>query len=189
MRVSIFTAGDSIPESGLLLIRHGPKRERIHPLEQTPLSEKGIAQVIQFAESWDGPTPSRVLTSPIDRCTQTASLIAETNSWAREVQESRLLGDPGPFVIDSQEVSRQLKGMDDDAAMNFFREHIEGEPKAGMASLADGSRALLAEVADGVGIGLVLAVSHDVIISALAAHLSILDYGWPDPLCGLTIRF
>ena len=175
--------------SGVILIRHGPKRERLHPLEQTPLSEEGIAQVTEFAKSWDGPVPSRILSSPIDRCMQTASLINGTDSWGLEVQVSRLLGNPGAFVMDSRVVSRQLKGLDDDGAMRFFREHIEGKQKEGMASLADGSKALLAAFAEGSVEGLVLAVSHDVIISALAAHLSIRDYGWPDPLCGLTIRF
>lgn len=189
MRVSSFASGDAIPNDGLLLIRHGPKKKRIHPLEQTPLSENGIEQVLQFAEAWDGPIPSRVFTSPIDRCVHTASIIIETNHWKQGLQESRLLGDPGPFVIDSKVVSRQLEGLDDDDAMGFFRDHIDGAAKPGMASLADGAAKLLKELIGTHTDGLVLAVSHDVIISALAAHLGIHDEGWPEPLCGLTIRF
>lgn len=189
MKVSSYSKGDSIPNGGILLIRHGPKRKRIHPLEQTPLSENGIKQVIQFAKAWDGPIPSRVLTSPIDRCAQTASIIIETNDWKQGVQHSRLLGDPGPFVIDSEVVSGQLKGMDEHRTMGFFREHIDGAIKPGMASLAEGSVVLLEELVSTHRDGLVLAVSHDVIISALAAHLGINDKEWPEPLCGIAIRF
>ena len=64
MRVSSFASGDAIPNDGLLLIRHGPKKKRIHPLEQTTLSEDGIRQVLQFAQAWDGPIPSRVAWGP-----------------------------------------------------------------------------------------------------------------------------
>ena len=39
------------------------------------------------------------------------------------MHESRLLGDPGPFVIDSKAVSDQLEGLDDQGTMDFFREH------------------------------------------------------------------
>ena len=189
MDVSPFTPGDTIPNDGLLLIRHGPKKKRIHPLEQTPLSGNGIKQVQQFADAWDGPVPGRVFTRPINRCVQTASIIIQTNHWMQAVQESRLLGDPGPFVIDSKVVSRQLEGLDDDGVMGFFREHIDGIAKPGMALLADGSAALLKELVGSHTQGLVLAVSHDVIISALAAYLGLQDGGWPEPLCGLVIRF
>ena len=189
MIVSQFTVGDAIPNDGLLLIRHGPKKKRNHPLEQTNLSEDGFRQVLEFAEAWDGPIPSSVFTSPIHRCLQTASIIIQTNHWEQAVHESRLLGDPGPFVIDSKVVSHQLEGLDDDGTTGFFREHIEGAAKPGMASIAEGSAALLEEVLGTQTDGLVLAISHDVIISALAAHLGIDDYGWPDPLCGLVIRF
>lgn len=189
MNVSHYTPGDAIPNEGLLLIRHGPKKKRIHPLEQTTLSEGGIQQVLQFAEAWDGPIPCRVLTSPIERCVQTASIIAQTNQWEQAVHESRLLGDPGPFVIDSKAVSDQLEGLDDHGTMDFFREHINGTAKPGMASLADGSSALLKELVESHTEGLVLAVSHDVVISALAVHLGLNDGGWPEPLCGLVFRF
>ena len=188
MIVSHFTSGDSIPNEGLLLIRHGPKKKRIHPLEQTSLSVEGIRQVLQFAEAWDGPIPSRVLTSPIERCVQTASMIIQTNHWSQAVHESRLLGDPGPYVIDSKAVSDQLEGLDEHGTMDYFREHINGTTKPGMASLADGSAAILNELVGSHTEGLVLAVSHDVIISALAAHLGVCDGGWPEPLCGLFIR-
>lgn len=189
MNVSQFTSGDAIPNEGLLLIRHGPKKKRIHPLEQTTLSEDGIRQVLQFAQAWDGPIPSRVVTSPIERCVQTASIITQTNHWEQAVHESRLLGDPGPFVIDSKAVSDQLEGLDDQGTMDFFREHIHGTAKPGMASLAGGSSALLRELVESHTEGLVLAVSHDVIISALAAHLGLYDDEWPEPLCGLVIKF
>ena len=189
MNVSQFIFGDAIPNEGLLFIRHGPKKKRIHPLEQTTLSEDGIRQVLQFAEAWDGPIPCRVFTSPIDRCVQTASIIIQTNHWKQALHESRLLGDPGPFVLDSKVVSRQLEGLDDDGAMGFFREHIEGTDKAGMASLEDGSAGLLKELVGSRTEGLLLAVSHDVIIAALAAHLGIHYYEWPKPLCGIVIQF
>ena len=57
-----------------------------------------------------------------------------------------------------------------------------------MAPLADGSSALLKELVESRTEGLVLAVSHDVIIAALAAHLGLQDDEWPEPLCGLVIR-
>jgi len=189
MIVSQFTIGDAIPNNGLLLLRHGPKKKRNHLLEQTNLSEDGIRQVLEVAEAWDGPIPCRVLTSPIERCVLTASIIVQTNHWEQSVHESRLLGDPGPFVIDSKLVSRQLEGLDDDGAMNFFREHIEGTAKPGMASLGDGSAGLLKELVGSRTEGLLLAVSHDVIIAALAAHLGIHYDEWPKPLCGIVIQF
>ena len=189
MIVSQFTIGDSIPNKGLLLLRHGPKKKRNHPLEQTNLSEDGIRQVLEFAEAWDGPIPSIVFTSPIDRCLQTASIIIQTNHWEQAVHESRLLGNPGPFVVDSKVVSRQLEGLDDDGAMGFFREHIEGTDKPGMATLEEGSEALLKELVEPLTGGLVLAVSHDVIIAGVAAYLGVHDGVWPEPLCGLVIQF
>jgi broad specificity phosphatase PhoE len=97
MIVSQFTIGDSIPNKGLLLLRHGPKKKRNHPLEQTNLSEDGIRQVLEFAEAWDGPIPSSVFTSPIDRCLQTASIIIQTNHWEQAVHESRFEGRKPPI--------------------------------------------------------------------------------------------
>ena len=188
MIVNQFTIGDSIPNKGLLLLRHGPKKKRNHPLEQTNLSEDGIRQVLEFAEAWDGPIPSSVFTSPIDRCVQTASIIIQTNHWEQAVHESRMLGDPGPFVIDSEVVSRQLEGLDDDRTMGFFHEHIEGTDKPGMATLEEGSKALLKELVEPLTGGLVLAVSHDVIIAGVAAYLGVHDGEWPEPLCGLVIQ-
>ena len=179
---------DAIPNEGLLLIRHGPKKSGFIPWNKRP-SQKTEFDKCCSSPRRGWPHPQQGGHKSIERCVQTASIITQTNHWEQAVHESRLLGDPGPFVIDSKAVSDQLEGLDDQGTMDFFREHIHGTAKPGMASLAGGSSALLRELVESHTEGLVLAVSHDVIISALAAHLGLYDDEWPEPLCGLVIKF
>ena len=68
MNVSQFTSGDAIPNEGCSSFAMD-KEKADSSRNERPLRD-GIRQV-QFAQAWDGPIPSRVVTSPIERCVQT----------------------------------------------------------------------------------------------------------------------
>jgi len=185
---STFSIGDPIPITGILIIRHGPKVTRKHPLESTPLSKDGIMEVKNFANHWKGPIPNRVTSSPIDRCMDTASIINTDLDWNMQIEQNKLLGSHGAYIHNARAVGNQLSELNEYDTMQFFREHINGEEKEGMYSIEEGSKRLLTDLEKFCDFGLTLAVSHDVIISALGHYLGISCMKWPEPLEGLMIQ-
>ncbi len=86
----------------LILIRHA-ERPEIKDNEvglDVLLTEQGKQDTRAFAQGLDDPIVS-IKTSPIERCVQTAEIIAaETGYSVDKIEPSHLLGDPG-FIIEN----------------------------------------------------------------------------------------
>ncbi|WP_342630470.1 histidine phosphatase family protein [Marinobacter alkaliphilus] len=178
----------------LLIIRHAerPTIEDGTVGNELSLTSNGIHETKRLAKS----LPREILSiesSPIQRCIQTAELIAEHHELPlTSIGRSNLLGDPG-FIIDDAELAwtnwvergpeavneHLLKGIstwpgfrDLDEAVDQMRRSIE---------------ATLAESDDGIHVW----VTHDTIVATLASRLQktpLTLKEWPDYLGGLRIQ-
>lgn len=207
--------GDSLPRSGILVIRHGPREGGSFPSSDVRLTNRGRVECIDFGERWDSTPPLKILTSGIPRCIETATLIRQGAGWDVDVEVFPLLGSPGPFVTDmetvhllmemekerdGEKVKEMLKEKEKDMVkdmvkekekkmdLGFLRRHIAGEAIPGMRSRDEGIRLLVSACSGHVShSGVLLAISHDSIIAALLAHGGSDPDPWPEPLCGATL--
>lgn len=169
----------------LILLRHA-ERPEIAPTEvgnNVVLTEQGKRDTLEYAKAMSGEVVS-MMTSPIERCIETAEIIAKEKGFPSEnIERSHLLGNPG-FVIEDGKLAWQqwqTKGhdvvnqhllsanvalpgfVDFELAVNTFLEKIA-------TALADAPE------------GLHVWVTHDVMLATLASrslpcHLSLTD--WP----------
>src|SRR5574337_1233787 len=87
-----------------LLLRHGD-REQIPKGEfgnEILLNEKGKQRSLAFGEALKDSEVSRIFTSPIPRCIQTAELIAKGFGRELEIIQTKSLGDPGLHTADEK---------------------------------------------------------------------------------------
>jgi broad specificity phosphatase PhoE len=83
----------------------------------------------------------RLFASPVQRCVDTASLIAEGAGSDAEVTVSTMLGRPGTFVVDETEVDERLAVM---GLNKFAVEWAHGRiPAKVMAPISQGTQALM----------------------------------------------
>ena len=187
-QIRFYSPGDSIPLSGILLIRHGPREASIDALDSTPLSEFGVAKVEEFAREWLSATPAVIISSPVGRCIRTAEIIRDLKGWELDVIRNRILGAHGPFVVNSKLVSNQLSELDSDGARELFMSHMSGESIPGMRSVEEGANLLLQELVSSLDEGLCLAITHDVIIAAFSTAFGLNPNRLPEPLEGVIIE-
>lgn len=168
---------------GALLIRHS---DRFHiPQGQSGaavrLTDTGRARAQALGRQLSGP-PTWALSSPLDRCVDTATLIGATPV------HSAVLGAPGPFVLDP-DLGRDLFHGHDIGYV--VRGQISGETWGCMRPLAEGARLVHALLAEQVALqpGLGVAVSHDAIVMPYIAWATGHTFAddWLDPLDGLVV--
>ncbi|CAM4458445.1 histidine phosphatase family protein [Vibrio agarivorans] len=170
----------------LILIRHA-ERPEIAPNEvgnDVVLTEQGKQDTTQYAKSISGQVVS-MMTSPIERCIETAEIIAKENGFPFEqIERSRLLGNPG-FVIEDGKIAWQqwqTKGHD------VVNQHLLSATDAlpGFADFETAVNAFLNNIAtslaDEASEGLHVWVTHDVMLATLASrtlpnNLTLAD--WP----------
>ncbi len=184
----LFSPSHQLPDVGLLILRHGPRSGGKFPSEDVPLSPEGAESVRESALKWKNfPGPDGLLSSPLERCRETAEILNTVCDWDREIVESRLLGGHGAFVIDSRALGSQLSMLSDSKGRDLFISHMKGENVAGMRPLAEGSRLILDELYPASNTELVIAISHETIIAAVGAYLGDDPTNWPEPMCGLHV--
>jgi len=91
--------------SKLVIVRHAERPEILGGTvgNELTLTAKGIADTIAFSSSYHRPKVVSIRTSPVVRCVQTAQIIADTLSFPlSQIQQCKLLGDPGFFIEDSE---------------------------------------------------------------------------------------
>ena len=99
---------DTLPDTGILIIRHGPRVGSDIPLADAYLTEDGRVRCRKFGMMWNGRPPSMILVSPIPRCKETGKIIMDSAGWNIDIKDEPLLGDPGPFVIDTEQANFKL---------------------------------------------------------------------------------
>ena len=119
------------------------------------------------------------ISSPIQRCIDTAILMQEGAGIARGVSHQSLLVEPGSLVIEPEKASDIFREI---GALNFINRFLVGDlpgtksPQQGGLDLL----MLLYESQPNAG-HLMLAVSHDTLLSAfLAVLMAVEEIGWND---------
>ncbi|MFW2177133.1 MULTISPECIES: histidine phosphatase family protein [unclassified Moraxella] len=148
-----------------------------------PLTPKGRV----LAESWGRWLATHLpysmdvdsISSPIQRCIDTAILMQAGAGIDRNVSHQALLVEPGSLVVDHEEVGKVFKEI---GALNFINRFL-AEDLAGIKSPHKGGLDLLAlffqhQPQHG---HLLLAVSHDTLLSAfLAVMMGVTAIDWDD---------
>ena len=176
-----------------LILRHA-EREEIPPETfgvDVPLTRYGVASAERLGAMLSGARPVfELITSPLPRCVQTAEAILSGSGRERGAARDWRLGDPGPFVINT-EVSGSL--FLEIGILEIARRQLaDVEPPPGMRATSEGVRLLLDLAAKGLGSSgyLNIYVTHDGILAVLAAYLYELpidEIHWPEYLGGLLL--
>lgn len=131
-----------------------------------------------------------VTTSPVPRCVATARAILRGGGRPEEVSLDWRLGDPGPFVVDTQQSGPLYLKL---GPLGIARRQLEdAEPPNGMRATSEGVELLLELVMDDLGTSgrLNIYVTHDSILAVFVAclyGLSVDEIGWPGYLDGLLL--
>ena len=176
-----------------LVIRHA-EREEI-PAEtfgvDVPLTRYGAASAERLGATLASLRPVfEVTTSPVPRCVQTAEAILRGGGQEGTAAPDWRLGDPGPFVIDTERSGPFFLNTDISEIAN--RQLTNAEPPPGMRETHEGVRLLLDLAARDLGNRghLNVYVTHDAILAVLVAYLFGLpteETGWPNYLEGLLL--
>jgi hypothetical protein len=158
---------------GALMIRHAERYGRDVALHSDGLTPAGREHARRLGRRIGGRREVRLFASPVQRCVDTASLIAEGAGLDAEVTVTTMLGLPGTYVIDEEEVDRHLAVM---GLHRFAVEWVNGRiPAEAMAPVELGTQALMdwvlgnARERDGL---LDIYVGHDLFLTpVLVNHL------------------
>ena len=129
-----------------------------------------------------------VVSSPLPRCADTAAAIRRGAQRDGPVLFDWRLGEPGPFVVDSEAAAQLFLSLSVREIVR--RQLVDEEPLPGMRPTAQGVALLLALVAENLGCDgrLSIYITHDSILATLVGHLlglPVYESGWPDYLDGL----
>lgn len=120
--------------------------------------------------------------SPVPRCIQTAKALRKGANAELDIAVSRLLGDPGVYVLDGDLAWRNWERLGHEEVMRCIVS--EDEPLPGMAQPDEAARILLRHMLTSAGdsSGLHLFVTHDSVITATVSRLQGSPHGpsdWP----------
>ena len=154
------------PSPGALLIRHAARYGGDVALHSDGLTPVGREQARKLGKRIGEHKHIRLFASPVQRCVDTASLIAEGAGSDAEVSITTMLGRPGTYVIDEEEVDRHLAIM---GLSRFAVEWVNGRiPVKAMAPIPQGSQALMEWVRGNLREGsdcLDIYVGHDLFLT------------------------
>jgi len=181
--------GDPAPERGILLIRHAHRTGGLLPPLDAPLTEEGVRAAKRLGLEWSAAKPVRILTSPVERCRRTAEYCKDAANWDVEIKTNPMLGDPGPFVTDMQQIKQRVEREGQRSIIKMLRALAGGEPVPGMRHRDEGVDALMTELRrSNEPTGLLLAITHDYIIACVLAAAGQTTDLWAAPLCGAWIE-
>jgi len=185
---------DRLPEglAAALVVRHA-EREEIPPGtfgNDVPLTDRGRHAAYRLGEGLSHRPAGIVKTSPLPRCVQTAESIVAGSGWTADVIPDMLLGDPGPFVVDSELAGSLI--LDIGIAGVVTQQLSATEPPDGMRSTSEGVQLVLDSVAEALcaRCGTSVFVTHDAVLAVLVGTLygrSVDKFRWPDYLDALVL--
>ena len=182
-----------LPESDVSLVLRHAEREEIPRGtfgEDVRLTTSGVAHAEELGSRLSGRELSVLRSSPLPRCTATASAIVRGAGWDAEPVADRLLGNHGPFVTDASVCGPLFLEV---GIRELVRRQLsDRRPPPGMRSTAEGAGMLLEMAAGGLGRNglLNIHVTHDAILAVLVGRLFELgvdDFAWPGYLDGLLL--
>ena len=165
-----------------LLIRHGEKVQppKENPFVDVPLTQKGIEEATRFGKLLKNKFPNEIKgvhSSPKRRCVETSEAILKGIGDLEGFETSTLLGNPGPYVIDSKVAGQSYLKIRDE---NIVKIQVEGTQIDGFRDVMEGSKLLLEYVLTRKpNPGMHIFVTHDVIIAAFLG--SVIGYVVDEP--------
>ncbi len=176
-----------------LILRHA-ERGDIPPGtfgDDVPLTTRGVASSEKLGAMLSSIRPRvRATASPVPRCESTAKAILRGGGWPEEVALDCRLGEPGPFVVDT-EVSGAL--FLEIGILEIVRHQLTHvEPPDGMRATSEGVDLLLGLAATDLRSRgrLNIYVTHDSILAVLVAYLyrqPVDEISWAGYLDGLLL--
>jgi len=161
----------------IVILRHAEKKELKQSGNdiQLEITADGIleAKALGLSISNKLGSFSRIKSSPLIRCMQTASALLIGNKSSLSVTTSTTLGDPGAFVLDGDTAGENFKEGVCKAVEKQYHAHTAGLTLPGMRSLEEGAKLLLSEISQDFdeNAGVVAYVTHDAILAAFVGYL------------------
>ena len=181
--------------ASVYLLRHG-EREPIPEGEignDSLLTEHGLASSRDFGASIEG-VVIQIKSSPIERCIQTAEMIAQASNFAEsEIKQCTTLGAPGILIEDGALAWKhwQEKGA---AAVNHYLLH-GNERWSGFKDLSHATDQMMGlvkqQLASMTNEQVAIWVTHDTVLAAIAARAHASAFGmsdWPGYLGYLAFK-
>ena len=159
----------------MLCIRHGERHYSEDPRDDFKclLTEQGKKDAHAFGEKLFklNKKISVMKTSRIERCVQTAKGILNGAQSDSTIIYSKILGDPGVFVKDEP---LAFKTFLDLGIEPLIQKLLSGEELPGFLTINESVMHFVEEVKNDLEThdGIIMYVSHDAIIGAIASHLS-----------------
>jgi broad specificity phosphatase PhoE len=157
------------PENAFsILIRHAD-RNKIPEGEfgnEVELNKLGFKRALEYGTKLSHLKIHTIYTSPIKRCVQTAESIREALKYDIEIEESILLGDPGPFVYDAKKAGASYMEL---GFKKCYEKLLEDEFVDGNRNTTEGAEILtnfIKEKSKNGGVNIF--VSHDMIVALYA---------------------
>ncbi|MEN3112120.1 histidine phosphatase family protein [Uliginosibacterium paludis] len=166
-----------------LLLRHSV-RDELPPGEagnEVPITDAGKDIALKLGQKL-GARLRSLHSSPLPRCVQTAEAMRLGSGGDARISESRLLGDPGVYVLDGRLAWSNWETLGHEEVMR----HLMAEKQAlpGMAQPDEAARVLVQSMlssAEGDP-GIHVFVTHDVLVTATVARLQGVHHAsddWP----------
>ena len=153
------------------LVRQSARHGRDVALHTDGLTPEGREMARRLGQRIGKLGRIRLFSSPIQRCVDTASLIAEGAGCDARVTITTMLGKPGTYVIDEQEGDRHLAVM---GLHRFAVEWVSGRiPAKAMAPVPQGSKTLMEWVLGNMQEsedGLDIYVGHDLFLTPVLVN-------------------
>ena len=182
------------PQTDVALVVRHAEREDIPPGtfgNDIPLTDRGVGEAEELGAKLSNLRPRISATSsPVPRCELTASAILRGGDQPDDVVPDWRLGDPGPFVVDTESSGDLFLEI---GILEINRHQLSrSEPPVGMRGTGEGVDLLLGLTASHLrSTGRLDAyVTHDGILAVLVAYLyrlQIDEIEWPDYLDGLLL--
>lgn len=172
---SLSTIPNDIPRA--VLIRHAnrPETPDMLPGFEVKLTEEGRIAARRLGKKIQE-KDLRFFSSPFDRCVQTAHEIAHGAKVPAQVEFSSLLGMHGPFVLDPDKASLEIRRLRDQFFDKWMKggidEHIMRVPENGTQLLVKWILSRLKERNKGIDVH----ISHDIIVTGILTCLVKYDY-------------
>jgi broad specificity phosphatase PhoE len=154
------------------------------------ITASGTAGAEMLGNLLSSKTLGSIVSSPILRCVSTAQAIVRGAGWAAEVGTDWRLGDPGPFVKDTELAGTPF--LNEGIREIVQRQLADGEALPGMRPARDGAELLLelttAKLRETNQLNIY--VTHDAILAVIVGclyRLNIDEFVWPDFLDGLIL--
>lgn len=155
-----------------------------------PLTEEGVELAEALGRQLTRPF-HKVFSSPSPRCVDTATAILKGASHNLDVQETKLLVEPGSYVVEIEKVAGLFFKL---GPLKFAQKHLRGEVR-GVLQPKEGTQQLLTHLKGAMGPdgSISLHVTHDTILTAfvysLLDHSYLTEEHWPWMMEGVFVWF